>query len=324
MSNETNDTLTDKRRYGYFRIDNEIVSDFELTPHEFAVYAAICYHANVKTNKAWPGMATIAKEMGMSRRKVIDCIKELERLKLIHVKRDTKSDGTRAVNHYTLEDVKALVYPDPSESDALPSESDALPLVNEVHKNKTHKQDPITISPNGVAPHETIFEQYERLSKKPLTPVIVDGLKMMAAEHGEAALREAMEHVGSGGNVSARALQQALDGGDGVQVTPAIADYYHALRDHTPQEATISNDMHYLQVAWSLKKNSAISAQDIPALWQHVEKLARDGGWSQYTIAAVDKYTNDYIAKRDAQQQAATDRANRNEDFVPLEVLGGD
>src|SRR3954454_9304538 len=72
-------TVRDRRRKGYFTIDNELLDrcGAELGPYGLAVYMALARFAN-QDNACWPSLATIAQRTGMSRRQVIREIAKLQ------------------------------------------------------------------------------------------------------------------------------------------------------------------------------------------------------------------------------------------------------
>ena len=91
-----------------------------------AVAGCIAYHANDKTGKCWPGIATIVSETGFKRTAVIAAIKELEgggHLRVIRSKTGKKNDSNRYQLPY-MENVSASY---PSALDGLPSALDGLP-----------------------------------------------------------------------------------------------------------------------------------------------------------------------------------------------------
>ena len=66
-----------------------------------AVAGCIANHANTETGRCWPGIGSIVKETGFSRRSVIRAIKGLERGGHITVRR-FKVDKKNEVNHYQI------------------------------------------------------------------------------------------------------------------------------------------------------------------------------------------------------------------------------
>lgn len=84
---DENDTLPIRRfRAGqcYF-VDDAIIANYGriVGPYGIAVYSALCYHANLGTQRDWPSHATLAEEIGCGRRTVIRAIKQLKGLGLI-------------------------------------------------------------------------------------------------------------------------------------------------------------------------------------------------------------------------------------------------
>lgn len=152
------DTGSDKRNK-FFMIDNRVVRNYGLTPHQGWLYAVIVYHLDRKENDAFPSIATLAKESGMSKPSAIKAIQHLEQVGLIRVTRTTTEKGDNAVNHYALMDAITLaqVGRRPSSmggvvNDVNQGGKPGLPgVVNDVdhnntHSNKTQEQD---LRPNG-------------------------------------------------------------------------------------------------------------------------------------------------------------------------------
>ena len=79
----SNTTASDGRRHPFFILDNALIDDHTLTPHEGWLYAVIVRHVNYQTNVAFPSHNTLARKSGMSRRSVIRYIQRLEELGLI-------------------------------------------------------------------------------------------------------------------------------------------------------------------------------------------------------------------------------------------------
>ena len=78
-------------------------------------------HADSKTHEAYPSLATISKETGISKRKVQNCLNHMEELKVIKRKRRKTDNGDYTSNLYTLHDYAKLwkdgVLPKESEPD---------------------------------------------------------------------------------------------------------------------------------------------------------------------------------------------------------------
>jgi DNA-binding MarR family transcriptional regulator len=98
---DNEEQLTDKRRYNFFIIDNEVADNADLTPYEFRVYAQIVrYAGNERT--AWPGHKKLAETCNMSRSTVIRAITTLEEKGLLGVERNSTSGS---VNTYYVRHV---------------------------------------------------------------------------------------------------------------------------------------------------------------------------------------------------------------------------
>jgi biotin operon repressor len=81
---------------------------------------------------AFPGMATIARETGMSRNRVVAAVKKLETTGLIRVNRRKRDDGGKASNEYTLVNATTLVPPQTPEPQTTTA-TDAPPCISEIH-----------------------------------------------------------------------------------------------------------------------------------------------------------------------------------------------
>lgn len=131
---------TDRRLGKFFIIENRIFN-YELTPYEFTVYAAIVLHVNQETDCAWPSMARLEKITGISKPTIIKSIARLEELKLITVERDYNPETKQYhVNHYYLE----------GEFEG-GSKADLLGVVNQIDKGVVKQ----------VYHNNTILEQYD-------------------------------------------------------------------------------------------------------------------------------------------------------------------
>lgn len=93
----------DARRPGWFWADNTLIDVYapRIGAHGIAVYMMLVRHLN-GDGACWPSMATIARTLGISRRKVVDCIKRLQDEGLIDVEnREADKKGTIS-NLYTI------------------------------------------------------------------------------------------------------------------------------------------------------------------------------------------------------------------------------
>ncbi|WP_306473030.1 helix-turn-helix domain-containing protein, partial [Bacillus pseudomycoides] len=104
-------TLKDRRKYGFFMIDNEIVDDERLTHKEMAVYMSLCRHANRETGSCFPSLSTIGKKVKMSKNTVLNALKLLIELGYISKENRSSEDGGHASNIYYINDVGTLVHP---------------------------------------------------------------------------------------------------------------------------------------------------------------------------------------------------------------------
>jgi len=96
--------IRDKRIEKRFFIDNVIIREYgpKIGPYGIAVYCALCMHANIDSQKCWPGMRLIAEEIGASIGKVHEAVHVLEELKLIDIKERYHENGGQTSNMYTL------------------------------------------------------------------------------------------------------------------------------------------------------------------------------------------------------------------------------
>jgi DNA-binding transcriptional ArsR family regulator len=68
----------DKRKFNYFRVENETIDDEGLTGYKLLTYIVLCRYADNKTGECYPSYNKIAENMGVSRPTVIKYIKQLE------------------------------------------------------------------------------------------------------------------------------------------------------------------------------------------------------------------------------------------------------
>ncbi|AQQ66157.1 DnaD domain protein [Bacillus cereus] len=101
-------TLIDRRRRGFFMIDNEIVDDARLSYKEMAVYMVLCRHLNQETGSCFPSLPTIGKKVGMSKNTVIKALNTLIEIGYVtKEKRSSKEQGDMS-NVYYVNDVHDL------------------------------------------------------------------------------------------------------------------------------------------------------------------------------------------------------------------------
>lgn len=102
MSTEHKAKIRDRRRVGWFSVDDEIIEVFgpQLGVHGIATYCALCKYAD-KDESSHPGLRTLCDRLKMGRKKLLDTLDLLQRLGLIAIEK-----GDRVtVNVYTLLDV---------------------------------------------------------------------------------------------------------------------------------------------------------------------------------------------------------------------------
>ncbi|HFR4146081.1 TPA: DnaD domain protein [Bacillus cereus] len=104
-------TLIDRRRRGFFMIDNEIVDDSKLSHKEMAVYMVLCRHLNQETGSCFPSLSTIGKKVGMSKNTIIKSLNLLIECGYVSKEKRNSEDGGHASNIYYINDISTLVQP---------------------------------------------------------------------------------------------------------------------------------------------------------------------------------------------------------------------
>lgn len=97
----------DKRQRGWFWMDNEYLNGYAkiFGPVGTAIYVDLCRHANNDTQKCFPAMDLIAKELGISRNTVSKYIKLFEKHHLISIEKERDYKTKKWINNvYTLLD----------------------------------------------------------------------------------------------------------------------------------------------------------------------------------------------------------------------------
>lgn len=138
--------LVDRRNRGFFWADNAIIRQYgkRLGPNGIAVYMALACHVGSERT-CFPSYATIAEEVGMSRRGVINAINQIAALGLIAVTPRHSDDGRiHNSNLYTLLNAPPIIASDDgegsagttpaSEPGALPSAGHAPGVVQDMHQ----------------------------------------------------------------------------------------------------------------------------------------------------------------------------------------------
>ena len=102
MSAEKTAKVRDRRKPGWFRMDDELIEVYgpKVGVHGIAVYAAICRHAD-KEESSHPSLRTLCERLKIGRKKLLDTLALLEKEGLISVERGDRAN----VSVYTLLDV---------------------------------------------------------------------------------------------------------------------------------------------------------------------------------------------------------------------------
>lgn len=102
MSAETKAKIRDRRKAGWFRIDDELIEVYgpEIGVHGIAVYAALCKHAD-KEESSHPGLRLLCEKLKIGRAKLLKTLAKLEAVGLISIEPGDRNN----VNVYTLLDV---------------------------------------------------------------------------------------------------------------------------------------------------------------------------------------------------------------------------
>jgi hypothetical protein len=87
-----------------FFVDNAIIDQYgkQLGPYGLAVYTALCRHADIDSQRCFPGHRLLADETGMSISSVKNAVSSLVALGLVSVKRRRRERGGQTSNLYTL------------------------------------------------------------------------------------------------------------------------------------------------------------------------------------------------------------------------------
>jgi len=302
---------TDQRERGFFIIDNEVIDNLSLTPYSLALYVVIVRYADRKTNEAFPSIARLAKDAGMSERSVIAHTQHLEAAGLINVTRQTRR-GTKenAVNHYVVNDAKTLqggaADAPRHERDAPRHERDAPQVVQEMHSNKTHLNKTHSQEKNGgekldaftPTPFDVVVDAYEQafgivasstrdqltdLTDEFNTDVIVKAIRTCQARRAKSyrqIVDECKRIVAMTPDDDSRNWYDAiLEANDGVLTVVAFEDAVQHIND--------------------LRK-TAVDLRDVPALVEHIKAISQS--WSagmSPSFRSLVKYAPDYLARRD-------------------------
>ena len=103
-SNQDERTGINKRRQNFTMVDNDVITNTNLSAYDKAVYQSLCYFADNEDGTCYPKVSTIGELAGCKRSKVFDSLNRLEEYK--HIKRVNRPDPTnpkaKTSNMYTL------------------------------------------------------------------------------------------------------------------------------------------------------------------------------------------------------------------------------
>ncbi len=114
---------TDKRRHSFFIVDNAVVDSYGLCPQEGWLYCVIVRHINHRTGVAFPSLALLIAQTGMSRPTVIKYLKALVEKGLLRYESGQQTgtaniyelmpigEGVKAFNTLAVEGVNELYTP---------------------------------------------------------------------------------------------------------------------------------------------------------------------------------------------------------------------
>lgn len=131
-------SVTDRRKQGYFTIDNVLLDIYgkELGPHGIAVYAALARFAN-QESECWPTYRTITERTGVSRAQIARETAKLKSLGIIDVVAQVDDKGERKANLYILLDIVGG-WSQPETGGSL---TERPPSITERHRTIPNKKD---------------------------------------------------------------------------------------------------------------------------------------------------------------------------------------
>lgn len=180
-------TLIDRRRRGFFMIDNEIVDDARLSHKEMAVYMVLCRYLNQETGSCFPSLSTIGKKVGMSKNTIIKSLNLLIECGYVFKEKRNGEDGGHASNVYYLNDISTLVQSVNKVVQEMNKGGlgDEQALVHQVNPNNTN----LTISSS-----KNPFSFYES-NIGVLNPFMADGIDQWIKDTNEELVQAAMERA---------------------------------------------------------------------------------------------------------------------------------
>ncbi|PFX49709.1 helix-turn-helix domain-containing protein [Bacillus pseudomycoides] len=185
-------TLIDRRRRGFFMIDNEVADDERLTHKEMAVYMVLCRHLNQETGSCFPSLSTIGKKVGMSKNTIIKSLNLLIEYGYVFKEKRNSEDGGYASNVYYINDISTLVHPVNKVVQEMNKggSGDEQALVHQVNPNNTNLNNTnLTISSS-----KDPFSFYES-NIGVLNPFMADGIDQWIKDTSEELVIAAMERA---------------------------------------------------------------------------------------------------------------------------------
>ncbi|MGH1276982.1 helix-turn-helix domain-containing protein [Bacillus cereus] len=182
-------TLVDRRRRGFFMIDNEIVDDARLTHKEMAVYMVLCRYLNQETGSCFPSLPTIGKKVGMSKNTVIKALNTLIEIGYVTKEKRSSKDQGDMSNVYYVNDVHDLNGGVHQMNRG--GSGDELGGVHQMNPNNTNLNNTnLTISSSSKNP----FSFYES-NIGVLNPFMADGIDQWIKDTSEELVIAAMERA---------------------------------------------------------------------------------------------------------------------------------
>ncbi|PHC21701.1 helix-turn-helix domain-containing protein [Bacillus wiedmannii] len=186
-------TLVDRRRRGFFIIDNEIVDDTRLTHKEMAIYMVLCRHLNQETGSCFPSLSTIGKKVGMSKNTIIKSLNLLIECGYVFKEKRNGEDGGHASNVYYINDISTLVQPVNKVVQGMNKggSGDEQALVHQMNPNNTNLNNTnLTINSSSKNP----FSFYES-NIGVLNPFMADSIEQWIKDTSEELVIAAMERA---------------------------------------------------------------------------------------------------------------------------------
>jgi predicted transcriptional regulator len=105
------DTIQQGSRRNFFIVDNCIFDErLNLEPLDMLVYICLLRYANNRSKEAFPGQETIAKNVGISRKRVNIAVKVLEEKGLIKKQQRFDKTGGQKSNNYIVYDASEVIH----------------------------------------------------------------------------------------------------------------------------------------------------------------------------------------------------------------------